>query len=68
MLKDLSDLEAFFKLCRKQGVTDITLEGIQVKFGDLPTKPRKSSDASEEIPSEEPSSEQLMFYAVRDQG
>lgn len=39
MIKDIKELEKLFKLCRKQGVESIELDGCKIKFGDLPSKP-----------------------------
>ncbi len=65
-LPDLKELQALLKLCRKQGVTEITLSGTSIKFGDLP--PRKSGDKdetdSDDIPTDGPTDEQLMFFSV----
>jgi hypothetical protein len=58
---DLKDLERLFKICRKQGVTEIHMDDLHIKFGDLPTK--ESGDQSDEIPTDELTPEQLMFYA-----
>lgn len=63
MFKDLKDLEKFFKLCRKQGITEISAEGISVKFGELPMKGSNQADDTE-IETDELSPEELMFYAV----
>lgn len=67
MLNDLKEFEKFLKICRKQGVSDVTFAGVSVKLGDLPTKASQSED-SEEIPTDELSPEEMMFYAVRDVG
>ncbi len=49
MIKDQKELAALLKLCRKQGVTEITFEGVSIKFGDLPPpKAGKSEDDGEE--------------------
>lgn len=63
MLTDLKELEKFLKICRKQGVTDITFDGVSVKLGDLPVKANVQED-SEEIPTDELTPDELMFYAV----
>jgi hypothetical protein len=68
MFKELKELEKFFKLCRKQGVTDISFEGIAVKFGELPNKMAAASEESEEVPTDALSPEELMFYAVENAG
>lgn len=62
MISDLKEFEKFLKICRKQGVSDVTLNGISVKLGSLPTKPNE--DDSEEIPTDELTPEQLMYYAI----
>lgn len=62
MIKDLKDLQAFFKLCRKQGVTSIKLEGFDVVFGDLPRK--VEADADDLQPETELSPEDLAFYSA----
>lgn len=67
MLKDLKELEKFFKLCRKQGVIDISFDGITVKFGDLPMKNLNQIEAETEVSTDEMSPEELMFYAVQGQ-
>ncbi len=64
MLGNLKEVEKFFKLCRKQGVTEVSLEGMTVKFGDLPVKTANQAEDSDEFPTDEPSPEEIMFYAV----
>lgn len=66
MINDLKEFEKFLKICRKQGVSDVTLGPISVKLGSLPTK--AESDASEEIPTEELSPDELMFYHLQNPG
>ncbi len=71
---DLKHLKALLQLCRKQGVTEIKLSGIEFKLGDLPSegKPNAISDQNE-IESDNPyanfpdgilSPEQLAFYSA----
>ena len=63
MIKDLSELQKLLKLCRKQGVTDITLGDVTIKFGDAPK--RNAADESDEEPEVETlTPEQLMFYSA----
>jgi hypothetical protein len=38
MINDIKDLEKLFKLCRKQGVNEFKMNGVEIKFVDLPTK------------------------------
>ncbi len=69
MIKDLKDLERLLKLCRKQGVTDIKLEGCELKLGELPQKSEQSSIESDpddkwaNFPSGTLTPEQLAFYS-----
>lgn len=65
MITDLKDFEKFLKICRKQGVTDVSYQGVTVKFGDLPTKEASMTDADDEIPTDALTAEQLMYYAVQ---
>lgn len=65
MIKDLKELQALLKLCRKQGVTDINLGDISIKFGAALL--RKSADDEpddDDIPTESLSPEQLMFFSA----
>lgn len=67
MYSDLKEFEKFLKVCRKQGITEVSFgpntQVTHVKFGDLPMK-TSSEDSSDEIPTDELSPEQLMYYAV----
>ncbi len=67
MISDLKEFEKFLKICRKQGVSDVTLNGVSVKLGALPSK-SSAADDQEEIPTESLTPEELMFYATRDVG
>lgn len=64
MIKDLDELTAFLKICRKQGVTDINFEGLSVKFGELPQKLRKDDGSEETEAPEGLTPEQLMYFSV----
>ena len=66
MIEDLKDFEKFLKICRKQGVSDVTFKDVSVKLGPLPHK--ASEDESEEIETDGLTPEQLMFYAVNEAG
>ncbi len=51
MIKDLKDLKGLLKLCRSQGVTEIELGEVKLKFGDMPAKEDWSASAdSDEDP------------------
>ncbi len=64
MIKDLKELQTFLKICRKQGVTKITLGGCSVELGSLPARKSEDKDEEDEIPTSELSPEQLMFFSV----
>lgn len=68
MISDLKELEKFFKLCRKQGITEISLENINVKFGDIPSKVYGQAEQSDEIPTDEPSADELIYWATQNAG
>ncbi len=73
MITDLKDLQKLFKLCRAQGITDLKISGIEVKFGELPQTKRELAyqemdeqeiaDPYAEFPSNVMSPEQLAYYA-----
>lgn len=66
MVKDLEELAAFLKICRKQGVTDIKFAGFSVIFGDVPKKRKDGEIDSDDtdVPTDELTPEQLMFYSA----
>lgn len=65
MIKDLDELTAFLKICRKQGVMAIKFEGLSVDFGELPKKSRKEDDADDAtIATEELSGDELIYYSA----
>ncbi len=72
MINDLKDLKALFKLCRAQGITDFKMNGLDIKFGEMP----QGQLASQEIQVDDPvnryagfpqgelTPEQLAFYSA----
>lgn len=70
---DIKQIEKLLKLCRKQGVTEFKVEGIEFKLGDLPAENQSgASIALDEIPTENPyanfpsgimTPSQLAFYS-----
>lgn len=72
MIKDLKDLKALFKLCRLQGITDFKMNGIEIKFGDLPISQTAQDQLSNQdeaspfanFPQGELTPEQLAFYSA----
>lgn len=71
MIDNLKDLEKILKLCRKQGVTELKLNGCEFKLGDMPqdtsSKAIEISDSEEDpyknFPTGILTPEQLMFYS-----
>lgn len=69
---DIKHLQALLKLCRKQGVTEIKMNGIELKLGDLPVENKSTGQVQDEIESDNPyanfpdgilTPEQLMYYS-----
>lgn len=70
MINNLKDLERFFKLCRKQGVTKADLSNQAYEFGEMPIERSSNSIQTDEIddpyknfPTGNLTPEQLMFYS-----
>lgn len=71
MVDNLKELERLLKLCRKQGVGEITLEGVSFKLTDLPVqKSHFDADADDEskgpysdFPEGDLTPEELTFFA-----
>ncbi len=61
MLSDLKEFEKFLKICRKQGVTEVTFANASVKLGELPSK---HEEEAEEAPQVEMTPDEMIFYAV----
>lgn len=71
MINNQKDLQALFKLCRKQGVKEFAMGEIKIVFGELPEE-RASYTDEDEVDSENtyanfpkgyPTNEELMFYS-----
>lgn len=70
MIESIKDLERLLKLCRKQGVTKITLPQVSFELGDLPYSESKAipldeldADPLAGFPQGVLSNEQLMYYS-----
>lgn len=73
MIQNIKDLKSLFKACRAQGVTEIKIMGVEIKFGDLPIS---SEEINEQNPSQDSTNpwgnfpageltpEQLAFYSA----
>jgi len=62
MIQDISDLKKLFKLCRDQGVDNIEIGTLKIKFGTLPDKRESPTTSYEEVMGE-PTEEDLMFWS-----
>lgn len=70
MIENIKDLEKLLKLCRKQGVTEITLGSVAFKLGELPEANAQTQTAEEseeadysQFPDGPLSPEELTFFA-----
>lgn len=61
-LPNVKELEKLLKMCRKQGITELTMGNMSFKFGDLP-KDYGTAEEEAAVPNL-PSDEELMFYSV----
>ena len=64
MIKDLKEFSELLKICRKQGVSSITVGGVSVSFGEMPKKRRDEEEDTADIPTEGLTPEQMMFYSA----
>jgi len=65
-IESLKDLEAMLKVCRKQGVLAIKVDGIELSLGDVPENKPKG-DTSDKIETPDAlSGEELMFWSSAD--
>jgi len=64
MIKDLKEFQAFLKICRKQGVSDIRFQGITVSFGDMPKKGEGIDLDDTDPASDGLTDEQLMYFSA----
>jgi hypothetical protein len=64
LIKSLEEFAEFLKICRKQGVTEVSCHGVSVNFGDHPKKKKDDAEEQGVIPTDEPTMEELMFYSA----
>lgn len=56
-IKDQKDLATLLKLCRKQGIREIELGPVKIKFGDMPEElvaSKSRTTDEDEIPTDNP--------------
>ena len=54
VLSELKDLEKLFKLCRKQGISEMEIQGIKFKLGDMPQQVSRGTSDEAEVDPENP--------------
>lgn len=64
-VETLKDLEAMLKVCRKQGVLAIKVDGIELSLGDAPDAKLKQDDKGPVV-EDELSSEDILFWSSTD--
>lgn len=65
MIEPKKELGPLLKLCRKFGVTEITLEGVSIKFGAMPTPKSGAEEVDDdEVQTDGLTPEQLMFFSA----
>jgi hypothetical protein len=68
-LENLKDLKGIIALCRKTGVKSIEIDGVKLELGDAPHRSIKPADATpdtEEITSDVPTAEEMLFWSTQD--
>jgi hypothetical protein len=63
-LPDIKELKALLKLCRSQGVTNLTLGSLVVSFGDLPREPGNDTEQVE-VNATVPTDAEMAFWSVQ---
>jgi hypothetical protein len=61
MIQDLKDLKALFKLCRAQGITELKIQGVEIKLGNLPSE---ASAIQEDIETDTITDADLLYYST----
>jgi len=62
-IETLKELEAMLKVCRKQGVTSISVDGIQLQLGDLPAEKLSAEPLKEQV-EDAYSAEDIAFWST----
>lgn len=70
-LPELKQLDKIIALCRKRGVSEITVDGVTIKLGDAPIKRSRQTIAAQkyhedgEIETSELSQEDMLFWSAQ---
>jgi len=67
-IETLKDLESVLKLCRKQGIDSLEIDGIKIVFGETPSKANLNTDNKDPETPAEPSEEDLLMWSVQNAG
>lgn len=62
-IETLKDLESMLKICRKHGVTNISVDGLQLAIGDAPMTKAKDTTADGIETPDTLSDEELLFWS-----
>jgi len=62
VVKDLKELEKLLKLCRKQGVLELNIQGVAFKLGELPTKQQVADQ--DETETDQLQGDDLIYYSA----
>lgn len=62
-LPNLKELGALLKLCRKQGIDEIEIGAIKIKFGSMPMVAKNGEMVTEEE-SLTPTDEEMAYYSA----
>ena len=62
-LPNLKELSALLKLCRKQGITEITLGDVSVKFGDMPMVIKGGEAVAADPEALMPTDEEMAYWS-----
>lgn len=62
-IDSLKDLEAMLKVCRKHGVTIISVDGLQLTLGDAPQAKSKDAGSDGVETPDTLTDEELMFWS-----
>lgn len=69
MITDLKDLDKLFKICRKNGISEMDYQGIKFTLGELPQQRSVSQEQVEPesiyetVPDRVLTKEELIFYS-----
>lgn len=61
-VNDLKDVERVLKLCRKHGVLQVSIDGLEAKFAE--STQRGEAQEQNEVPTDEPTEDELINWSV----